>query len=64
MKEVNAVRLRGEAVERRRTHRESSAVSWPMEFGMGPVSVLFFKTLHSAAAENGVDGEHTGEGAR
>ena len=58
------MRLRGEAVERRRTHRYPSAVSWPMEFGMGPVSVLFHKDLLSAAAENGVDGEHKGEGAR
>ena len=37
VKEVDAVRLRGEAVKRRRTHRPVSAVSWPMEFGMGPV---------------------------
>ena len=40
VKEVNAVRLRREAVERRRTHIYVSAVSWPMESGMGPVSWL------------------------
>ena len=49
VKEVDAVRLRGEAVKRRRTHRVSSALSWPMEFGMGPVSVLLYKILRMCA---------------
>ena len=47
--EVDAVRLRGEAVERRRTHSWKSPVSWPMKSGMGPVSWLLSKFLRMCA---------------
>ena len=43
------MRLRGEAVERRRTHSIVSAVSWPMMSGMGPVSWFWSKSLRMCA---------------